>query len=148
MVSATAMMTIAPVTICWVNGLTPSTVKPLVNMVTVSYTHLDVYKRQSLSKSLALQYAPQVRVNSVCPGPILTPFWSAPGGFLESIERQYSRSGDEALAAFIEDRHIPMGRMGTADDVARAIVYLASPASSFITGGVLGVDGGTVRALA
>jgi NAD(P)-dependent dehydrogenase (short-subunit alcohol dehydrogenase family) len=102
----------------------------------------------SLSKSLALQYAPQVRVNSVCPGPILTPFWSAPGGFLESIERQYSRSGDEALEAFIEDRHIPMGRMGTADDVARAIVYLASPASSFITGGVLGVDGGTVRALA
>lgn len=101
----------------------------------------------SVAKSLALAYAPNVRVNSVCPGPIWTPFWSAPGGFLETIEQTYAATGQAAVDAFIADRGIPMARMGQPDEVAKAVVYLASPAAAFITGTALGIDGGTVRAL-
>jgi len=97
------------------------------------------------SRTLAQTYAPAVRVNAVCPGPIWTPLWSRPGGFLETIEKAYDRKGDDAVQALIDDRGIPMGRMGTPEEVARAVVFLASPAASFITGSTLGVNGGTVR---
>jgi NAD(P)-dependent dehydrogenase (short-subunit alcohol dehydrogenase family) len=100
----------------------------------------------SVSKSLALAYAPKVRVNTVAPGPIWTPFWSAPGGFAESMEKAYNVKGDAAIDAFIKDRGIPMGRMGLPEEVAKAIVFLASPASAFTTGAFIGVDGGTIRA--
>ncbi|WP_368498391.1 SDR family NAD(P)-dependent oxidoreductase [Herbiconiux sp. A18JL235] len=102
----------------------------------------------SVSKSLALTYAPSVRVNSVCPGPIWTPFWYAPGGFAETMEKTYGAEGQEAIDAFIADRGIPLGRMGLPEEVARTIVFLASPAASYTTGSVYGVDGGTIRATA
>lgn len=99
----------------------------------------------SVSKSLALAYGPNVRVNAVCPGPVWTPFWWRPGGFLETIEESYGLQGEEAVAALVKDRGIPLGRFGEPAEVARAAVFLASPAASFITGVALGVDGGTVR---
>ena len=100
----------------------------------------------SVTKSLSIAYAPSVRVNTVCPGPIWTPFWSAPGGFLESMEKAYNLEGMAAIDAFIEDRGIPLARMGTPEEVANAIVFLASPAAGFTTGSFIGVDGGTIRA--
>ena len=99
----------------------------------------------NLSRSLAQAYAPHVRVNVVNPGPIWTPLWTRPGGFLETVEAVYGRKGDEAITALIEDRGIPLQRMGTAKEVAQAVVFLASGAASFITGSTLGVNGGTVR---
>lgn len=101
----------------------------------------------SLSKTLAKTYAPTVRVNDVSPGPVWTPLWSRPGGYMESVSKNYpGLPPEDALKQLIADREIPMQRLGEPAEVARSIVFLASPASSYTTGSSLGVNGGTVRA--
>ena len=101
----------------------------------------------SVAKSLARTYAPRVRVNNVAPGPIWTPFWSDENtGWLKDIEAAYDRKGQEAVQALIDDRGIPLGRMGEAAEVANAILFLSSDLAGYTTGATLGVDGGTVRA--
>jgi NAD(P)-dependent dehydrogenase (short-subunit alcohol dehydrogenase family) len=79
-----------------------------------------------LARQLAAEYAPAVRVNSVLPGPVLTPHWDDVG----EAERA-SAAGATAL-----------GRLGDASEVADAIAYLCSDRASFITGVELPVDGG------
>lgn len=85
-----------------------------------------------LSRTAALEYATQgIRVNAVCPGVIQT----------EMIDRITHQ--DPATEA--EFRHLhPMDRMGTTAEVARTVVWLCSPAASFVTGQALAVDGGLV----
>jgi len=101
----------------------------------------------SVAKSLARAYAPRVRVNNVAPGPIWTPFWSDENtGWLKDIEAAYDRKGQEAVQALIDDRGIPLGRMGEAAEVANAILFLSSDLAGYTTGSTLGVDGGTIRA--
>lgn len=75
-----------------------------------------------LSTALARTLAPAIRVNAVVPGPVLKP-------------EGMSAARWEALG-----RRLPLGRPGQAEDVGRAVVYLA--AESFVTGAVLSVDGG------
>jgi len=84
-----------------------------------------------MTKSLAIELAPdRIRVNAVCPGPADTPMLSTFVG------------GDapEKRAAFLST--IPLGRLCTPEDIANAMVHLASDESSFVTGAVLDVDGG------
>ena len=85
-----------------------------------------------LMLSAAATYAPSnLRFNAVAPGLTQTPLTAALTG--NATSRAYS----EAMHA--------LGRLGTADDVARAIVFLLDPVNNWITGQVLGVDGGLSR---
>ena len=85
-----------------------------------------------LTLSAAATYASSnVRFNAVAPGLTQTPMTAA-------------LTGNEAARKVSEAMHA-LGRLGTADDVARAIVFLLDPANSWITGQVLAVDGGLSR---
>jgi NAD(P)-dependent dehydrogenase (short-subunit alcohol dehydrogenase family) len=84
--------------------------------------------------ALAMQYARHgIRANAILPGAIDTPL------IYREISSQYS-SIEEMRAA--RDRAVPLGKMGTAWDIAHAAVFLASDEASFITGVCLPVDGG------
>ncbi|SHN16408.1 SDR family NAD(P)-dependent oxidoreductase [Cryptosporangium aurantiacum] len=80
-----------------------------------------------LTKNAALQYARRnIRVNAVCPGTILTPGLA---GFPEENQREWADL-------------IPIGRLGTPEEVAQAVAYLLSDQAAFITGVGLLIDGG------
>ena len=81
----------------------------------------------ALTRSLALEWAPAVRVNAVCPGYVLTPMQEA----------EYS---PEMLAAVNE--RIPLGRHATPQEVAGLFAYLASDEAAYFTGSVIVMDGG------
>lgn len=98
-----------------------------------------------LSKALALEFAPSVRVNTVCPGPVWTGLWSRPGGVADKMAEVYGTDRDTAIERYLQDRHLPLG-IGQPSDVANLVAYLVSPAAKFLTGSVYDV-GGTLRGL-
>jgi len=98
-----------------------------------------------LTKALATQYAPRVRVNAVLPGPIWTRMWTRPGGIVDQLVASYGVDRETAVKRFLEERHMPLG-IGEPSDVANAVVFLASPLAKFITGSSLDI-GGTLRGL-
>ena len=98
-----------------------------------------------LTKALAKQYVPQVRVNAVLPGPVWTRMWTRPGGIVDQLVQHYGTDRDTAVKRFLEDRQLPLG-IGQPEDVANAVVFLASPLAKFITGANLDI-GGTLRGL-
>jgi NAD(P)-dependent dehydrogenase (short-subunit alcohol dehydrogenase family) len=98
-----------------------------------------------LTKALAAQYAPSVRVNAVLPGPIWTRMWTRPGGIVDQLVASYGVDREAAVKRFLEERHMPLG-IGEPGDVANAVVFLASPLAKFITGSSLDI-GGTLRGL-
>ena len=90
-----------------------------------------------MTKALALDYArEQIRVNAVCPGDTFVDRWLERGYF------EYSDpvSLDEAVKE--SSAYIPMGRFGKPEEIAKAVLFLASDDSSFVTGHLLLVDGG------
>lgn len=98
-----------------------------------------------LTKALAKQYAPLIRVNAVLPGPIKTLMWTRPGGIIDQAAAQYGIDKEAALKRFLEERYMPLG-IGEPEDVAHAAVFLASPLAKFITGASLDI-GGTQQGL-
>jgi NAD(P)-dependent dehydrogenase (short-subunit alcohol dehydrogenase family) len=94
----------------------------------------------NLTRSTARLLAPQgIRVNAVCPGLIDTEFNARLGRQLGPAE---GLTAEEFVAKRAET--IPIGRIGTADDVARVVCFLASPAAGYVTGQSVNVDGGWV----
>lgn len=86
-----------------------------------------------MTKAMAADFiARGIRVNAICPGTVDTP----------SLHDRMRATGDyeKAHAAFISRQ--PMGRLGTAEEIAALVVYLASDESSFITGQAINIDGG------
>ncbi len=84
-----------------------------------------------LTKSIAVQYAGEgIRCNSVHPGPIRTPM-------------NEERRKDAGYAAQMNAK-VPLGRMGTAEEVACGVLYLASDEASYVTGAELVIDGGWI----
>jgi NAD(P)-dependent dehydrogenase (short-subunit alcohol dehydrogenase family) len=90
-----------------------------------------------MTKAMALDYArANIRVNAVCPGDTLVDRWLEKGYF----EGSDPVSMDEAMKE--SSAYIPMGRFGKPEEIARAVLFLASDDSSFMTGHLLLVDGG------
>jgi len=92
-----------------------------------------------LTKAVAVECAPEgIRVNAVFPGGVRTPIWQNADwwdGFVQQVG-----SEDEAWKKL--DGAAPLGRMAEPEDIAEAILYLASDASRYVTGADLVVDGG------
>jgi NAD(P)-dependent dehydrogenase (short-subunit alcohol dehydrogenase family) len=83
-----------------------------------------------LTRSAALEYAPRgIRINAICPGTIDTPMVS-----------QMVESGDLSIDECI--KALPIGRLGTVDEIADPVLWLCSPGAGFVVGVALPVDGG------
>jgi NAD(P)-dependent dehydrogenase (short-subunit alcohol dehydrogenase family) len=84
-----------------------------------------------LTKSAALEYAARgIRINAVCPGLIHTPM----------ADQMMAAGQADALNAMLKD--VPIGRLGRAEEIANAVLWLCSPAASLVIGHALVVDGG------
>ncbi len=96
---------------------------------------------QNLLKSLATELAPQIRVNAILLGVIVT----------GQVERRFAANGKpgQTLEEWVREqatgKAIPLARWGRPEEAARAIVFLGSPAASYITGASLEVSGGVSR---
>lgn len=119
----------------------------IVNMASVASTVIAAPNRFiygttkaaviGLTKSVALDYVAQgIRANAICPGTVESP----------SLQDRMKALGDydQARASFIARQ--PMGRLGTAEEVADLVVYLASNESAFMTGNAIVIDGGWANA--
>lgn len=84
----------------------------------------------SLTQTMSLEFAPRIRVNAVGPGPIPT----------DNFNESTNFPDDKPLEDIIG---VPLRRMGTPEDIGHAVVFMASPAASWITGQCLFVAGGT-----
>ena len=88
-----------------------------------------------MAKAMAIDHGPQgIRVNCVCPGDVLTPM-------LHDDAEKRGMTWDDYAAG---GANRPLGRIGTVDEIADAVLFLASDESSFVTGESLVVDGGGV----
>lgn len=86
----------------------------------------------SLTSTLAVEAAPNIRVNAIAPGPVPT----------ENFDECMGTDTDEKRDELLKMIGVPLGRYGRPEDIAAAVVYMASPAASWVTGQCLYVTGG------
>ena len=105
---------------------------------TVHYEHIDAFQElfPNITVSIAVDHGPQVRCNAISPGWIMTEM--ATDGF--SLANDQERAMHDAIA-----RH-PVGRMGKPEDIANAVLWLASDQSQYVNGACITVDGGMAAA--
>jgi 3-oxoacyl-[acyl-carrier protein] reductase len=123
------------VNVCSSSGKRPSLTNPAYSVTKAA--------QLSLSRAFADTYAEKgVLVNAVAPGPVATPLWLDPGGLADQVAERSGGSREDALAA--STAKIPLGRMGTEEEIAAVIVFLCSERASNVAGAAWSVDGGTV----
>ncbi|HWF49299.1 MAG TPA: SDR family oxidoreductase [Solirubrobacteraceae bacterium] len=86
-----------------------------------------------------------VRVNAVTPGPVTTELWTGPGGLADQVAAAQGSTREEVLEATAAA--VPVGRLGTPEEIAKVIVFLASEAASNVAGAAWSVDGGIVAVI-
>ena len=94
----------------------------------------------ALTRQVAVDFAGQgVRVNAICPGPVLTPLFEA------AFRERAPEDPDAALSA--RAATVPLGRLGAPSDIANMALFLVSDEADWITGAVYAVDGGITAAM-
>ena len=86
----------------------------------------------NLTRSMAIELAPQVRVNCICPGAIET----------DMARAAFATNGDVDAGLAHQRTQYPVGRIGSAEEVATGILYLASDQAGFVNGAALPMEGG------
>jgi 3-oxoacyl-[acyl-carrier protein] reductase len=100
----------------------------------------------SVSRAFAEVYADKgVLVNAVTPGMVSSPLWMHEGGMADQTARAQGITRAEALAQ--ASRKIPLGRMGTPEEIADVVVFLASERAANVTGAAWSTDGGSVAVI-
>ncbi|MGI0156014.1 MAG: SDR family oxidoreductase, partial [Thermoplasmata archaeon] len=114
--------------------------EPIANLATSSVCRIAV---AGLVRSLSRELGPNgIRVNGILPGYIRT-------GRIDAVAEDGARRRGITPAEVIQgiERDIPLGRLGTPEELARAIVFLGSEMSAYVTGAMLTVDGGLLRSV-
>jgi 3-oxoacyl-[acyl-carrier protein] reductase len=97
----------------------------------------------SLSRAFADFYAKSgVLVNAITPGPVAGELWMGPGGLADQVAAARGITREEVLESTAAG--VPVGRLGSEEEIAKVIVFLCSEAASFVTGAAWSVDGGLV----
>jgi NAD(P)-dependent dehydrogenase (short-subunit alcohol dehydrogenase family) len=101
----------------------------------------------NLTKALAEEFGPQgIRVNGVCPGPVLTPWWTERGGAADIFAAHVGADRDGVLTTLApEMMQLTTGRLADPQEIADAVVFLASPRSASTLGTELLVDSGMLK---
>lgn len=97
----------------------------------------------ALSRAYADYYADRgVLINSITPGPVGTGLWLGEGGLADQVARAQGNTRDEVLQSVAGG--VPLGRLGTEEEMAAVICFLCSERTSYVTGAAWSVDGGAV----